>query len=86
MEENSKSNVTFNIYGGNNQILPNATEAVQNFYGDQFADQKLHSEGESTDAPMKMSNVSLYILIRWNLSEVTSLSSPLARQQRKWAR
>jgi hypothetical protein len=51
MEENSKSNVTFNIYGGNNQILPNATEAVQNFYGDQFADQKLHSEGESTDAP-----------------------------------
>ena len=33
MEENSKSNVTFNIYGGNNQILPNATEAVQNFYG-----------------------------------------------------
>lgn len=51
MEENSKSNVAFNIYGGNNQILPNATEAVQNFYGDQFADQKLHSEGESTDAP-----------------------------------
>ena len=51
MEENSKSNVTFNIYGGNNQILPNATEAVQNFYGDQFADQMLHSEGESTDAP-----------------------------------
>lgn len=35
---------------------------------------------------MKMSSVSLYILIRWNLSEVTSLSSPLARQQRKWAR
>lgn len=64
MEENSKSNVTFNIYGGNNQILPNATEAVQNFYGDQFADQKLHSEGESTDALMKMSSVSLYILIR----------------------
>lgn len=64
MEENSKSNVTFNIYGGNNQILPNATEAVQNFYGDQFADQKLHSEGESTMHLMKMSSVSLYILIR----------------------
>ena len=28
MEENSKSKVTFNIYGGNNPILPNATEAV----------------------------------------------------------
>lgn len=87
MEENSKSNVTFNIYGGNNQILPNATEAVQNFYGDQFADQKLHSEGESTDAPNEdEQRLAIYILIRWNLSEVTSLSSPLARQQRKWAR
>ena len=26
------SDTTINIYGGNNQILPNATEAVQNFY------------------------------------------------------
>ena len=32
------SDVTFNIYGGNNQILPNATKAEQNFYGDQFAE------------------------------------------------
>ena len=50
MEENSKSNVTFNIYGGNNQILPNATEAVQNFYGDPFADKMLHPEGTPADA------------------------------------
>lgn len=28
------SDTTINIYGGNNQILPNATEAVQNFYGE----------------------------------------------------
>ena len=28
------SDVIININGGNNQILPNATEAVQNFYGD----------------------------------------------------
>lgn len=39
MEE--KSNITFNISGGNNQILPNATHAVQNFYGDQFAEEAL---------------------------------------------
>lgn len=26
------SNITITIHGGNNQILPNATEAVQNFY------------------------------------------------------
>lgn len=31
------SDVTINIYGGNNQILPNATQAVQNFYGEESA-------------------------------------------------
>ena len=30
--EEDKNNITFNIYGGNNQILPNATEAKQNIY------------------------------------------------------
>ena len=35
MEE--KTTITFNISGGNNQILPNATEAVQNFYGSEFS-------------------------------------------------
>ena len=33
------SDVTINIYGGNNQILPNATEAVQNFYVNDHAGQ-----------------------------------------------
>ena len=36
MEEDKKG-ITFNIYGGSNQILPNATKADQHFYGDQFA-------------------------------------------------
>lgn len=40
------SDVTFNIYGGNNQILPNATKAEQNFYGDQFAEKTLAKDGE----------------------------------------
>src|SRR3712207_3514723 len=31
--ENEKASVTINIHGGNNQILPNATHAVQNYYG-----------------------------------------------------
>lgn len=35
------NDITININGGNNQILPNATEAVQNFYGDQFAEKIL---------------------------------------------
>jgi len=41
------SDVTFNIYGGNNQILPNATKAEQNFYGDQFAEKTLAKDGEA---------------------------------------
>lgn len=36
-----KSNCTFNISGGNVQILPNATQGIQNFYGDQFAEEAL---------------------------------------------
>ena len=39
--EKEKNNITFNIYGGNNQILPNATKAEQHFYGDQFAKEAL---------------------------------------------
>lgn len=32
MEEKESSGITFNIYGGTVQILPNATKAEQNFY------------------------------------------------------
>ena len=44
------ADVTFNIYGGNNQILPNATKAEQNFYGDQFAKKMLAKDGEQADS------------------------------------
>lgn len=46
MEEDNKG-ITFNIYGGSNQILPNATKAEQHFYGDQFAKEALR---EGADA------------------------------------
>ena len=36
MEDNNKANIVFNISGGNNQILPNAIKAEQNFYGDKY--------------------------------------------------
>ena len=39
--EQEKNNITFNIYGGSNQILPNAIKAEQHFYGDQFAKEAL---------------------------------------------
>ena len=35
------SEVKINIYGGSNQILPNATKAEQHFYGDLFAERIL---------------------------------------------
>lgn len=31
--DDNKTDIVINISGGNNQILPNATHAVQNFYG-----------------------------------------------------
>lgn len=40
-----KNNIIFNISGGNNQILPNATKAEQHFYGDQFAKEALRKGG-----------------------------------------
>lgn len=45
MEE--KSNCIFNISGGNIQIVPNATQAVQNFYGDQFAEEALKANANA---------------------------------------
>jgi len=49
-----KSNCIFNISGGTVQILPNATQAVQNFYGNQFTEEALKanaSANESNVAP-----------------------------------
>lgn len=46
-----KNNIIFNISGGNNQILPNATKAEQHFYGDQFAKEALR-KGTPTEVPL----------------------------------
>jgi len=34
MDRETHFSIVFNIYGGSNQILPNATSATQNYYGD----------------------------------------------------
>ena len=49
--EEEKSNIIFNISGGNNQILPNATKAEQHFYGDQFAKEALRN-GATAEPPL----------------------------------
>ena len=50
MGENSESNIIFNISGGTIQIAPNASMQQQNFYGDQFAERMLQSEGPASEA------------------------------------
>lgn len=55
------SDVTININGGNNQILPNATEAVQNFYGDQFAEHILKKQDEDDESSTQKERLALYI-------------------------
>ena len=49
--EEDKNGITLNIYGGSNQILPNATKAEQHFYGDQFAKEALR-QGAPDEAPL----------------------------------
>lgn len=54
------SDVTINIHGGNNQILPNATEAVQNFYGDKYMDaQQQKNAGNPSSA--SIARLGIYI-------------------------
>lgn len=43
MDSETHFSIVFNIYGGSNQILPNATSATQNYYGDR-------AESEEDDA------------------------------------
>lgn len=47
--EHNKANfsITFNIYGGSNQILPSATAATQNFYGGRLEQDDSGMEAQS---------------------------------------
>ena len=55
------NDITNNINGGNNQILPNATEAVQNFYGDQFAEKILSNTVVDKESCPEVGKLSLYV-------------------------
>ena len=63
MEDHQKANIVFNISGGNNQILPNATKAEQNFYGDKYIEEKLRSETDNPGPRIdpEAARLSLYI-------------------------
>lgn len=57
-----KNSIIFNISGGNNQILPNATKAEQHFYGDQFAKEALRKE-TPTEAPLTVDERRLLVYV-----------------------
>ena len=61
-EKESGGTVAINIFGGCQQILPNATRAVQNFYGDQFAGERSREEVlERLDLSPEARRLSIYI-------------------------
>ena len=46
------SDITITIHGGNNQILPNATEAIQNFYLGEYCGETSLEEGDGRSGLM----------------------------------
>lgn len=55
------SDVNITINGGNNQILPTATEGVQNFYGDQLAEKFLSANQQNEGLPIEAQKLLHYI-------------------------
>ena len=55
------SDVNITINGGINQILPDATEAKQIFYGDQFAEKLLNKEPLKEESTPEVDKLSIYI-------------------------
>ena len=55
------SDVNITINGGNNQILPNATEAVQNFYGDGFSEKVFAGKQPGETLPAEAQRLLIYI-------------------------
>ncbi len=66
--------VIININGGNNQILPNATGAVQNFYGTEFAHARIHNnmeeEGEDEAVRIARGTLCIYYSDEFELNDI----------------
>lgn len=86
MEEKTASSVNINIYGGTNQILPNATKAEQHFHYEQGK-----PEVSAPDEPSRPwssddeRRLSLYIEKEETL-EPTSPPLPPAPMRNRWAK
>lgn len=75
-EKEARSNVVINIHGGNNQILPNVTEVVQNFYGaelDRTQEQQpggREEEEESEAVRIARGTLCIYYSDEWKLRDI----------------
>lgn len=50
MDSETHFSIVFNIYGGSNQILPNATSATQNYYADEAEPEEDDADKEEEPA------------------------------------
>lgn len=66
------SDIHITIYGGNVQILPNATETVQNFYGDPFGE-RTPTEKPRTEEPLPEADKLLLYVNEENLGRYLSM-------------
>lgn len=58
------SETTINIYGGSNQIMDHATQGVQNFYGDQFAETALRRDESAAMDELNDEELRLYTYVQ----------------------
>lgn len=63
MEENNKASIIFQISGGNNQILPNATKAEQHFYGDKYIEEVMKPKEENRQPQLSIEAIRLSLYI-----------------------
>ena len=74
-QNTARASVVINIHGGNNQILPNATEVVQNFYGAEFAHVRTQNNGmeeKEDDEAVRIARGTLCIYYSddWELNDI----------------
>ena len=82
------SDVNITINGGNNQILPNATEAKQIFIGDKFAEKLISEKSPKEESTPEVDKLSIYINkenIPGYLAQIGGCR-PLQNWQRSWWR
>ena len=74
-QNTARASVVINIHGGNNQILPNAIEVVQNFYGAEFAHVRKQNKGmeekdEDEAVRVARGTLCIYYSDDWELDDI----------------